>query len=258
MTATLRLVDVNPANLGTLPCCGVTNPAHAGRKRKQCWMRRYFTKGLRAKVLLTPDGRPCGYIEYLPGEYAWRGVDAAGYMFIHCLWTFYKQYQHQGAGRWLVEACVADARRAGMRGVAVMTRDSPWLAGAALFLKNGFEPVDSAAPDYGLLVRRFEASAANPAFKGDWEKKLRRYARGLTIIQSGQCPHIAKFTGDIVQIATNEYRLKPRIIEIKTHRQAQNAPTPYGVFAIIYNGRLLADHQVSGTRFRNIMRKLPR
>ena len=37
---------------------------------------------------------------------------------------------------------------------------------------------------------------------------------------------------------------------------AQNAPTPYAVFAVIYDGRLLADHQISRARFRNIMNKL--
>ena len=31
------------------------------------------------------------------------------------------------------------------------------------------------------------------------------------------------------------------------------APTPYAVFSVIHNGRILADHQISRTRFRNIM-----
>jgi len=32
----------------------------------------------------------------------------------------------------------------------------------------------------------------------------------------------------------------------------------YAVFALIHNGRLLADHQISRTRFHNVMKKLPR
>lgn len=28
-----------------------------------------------------------GFIEYLPGEHAWRAVHADGYLFIHCLWV---------------------------------------------------------------------------------------------------------------------------------------------------------------------------
>jgi hypothetical protein len=46
-------------------------------------------------------------------------------------------------------------------------------------------------------------------------------------------------------------------VELRSHVDPQNAATPYAVFAVIHNGRLLADHQVSRTRFRNIMKKLP-
>jgi len=251
------LIELDAANCEVLPCCGVKNPLHEGRRRKNCWLQTYFKQGLRAKVLVTPDNRECGYIEYLPGEYAWRGVDARGFMFIHCIWTFWKAHQGKGFASLMLEACLEDARRAGMSGVAVIARGGPWLAGPALFLAHGFTVVDQASPDYQLLVRKLVPSAANPVFKGDWEKKLKRYGRGLTIIRSNQCPHIAKFASEIAQTAEKEYGLKPRIVELKSARQAQNAPTPYAVFAVIHNGRLLADHQISRSRFRNIMRKLP-
>jgi hypothetical protein len=66
------LVDLDPASIETLPCCGVKNAAHEGRCNKIRWLKAQFKKGLRAKVLLTPDRRQCGYIEHLPGEHAWR------------------------------------------------------------------------------------------------------------------------------------------------------------------------------------------
>ena len=145
-----------------------------------------------------------------------------------------------------------------MSGVAVMVRDGPWLADRRLFAANGFVPVDSAPPDYQLLVRKIDRGAANPRFKKGWDEKVARYKRGLTIIRSSQCPHIAKFTAEIAQTATEEYKLRPRIIDLGSWREAQDAPTPYAVFALIYNGRLLADHQVSRTRFRNIMKTIVR
>ena len=234
----------------------IKNPAHEGRRCKICWSKSSFKTGLRAKVLLTPDNRQCGFIEYVPGEYAWRGVDARGYLFIHCIWTFSKQYRGKGLASQAIQACLEDAANTGSNGVAVITREQPWLAGAALFLANGFTVVDTAPPDYNLLVRKLNPSAPDPAFQGDWEKKLKRYSRGLTIIQSNQCPHIAKFAVEIAQAAERDYGLKPKIVELKSARQAQNAPTPYAVFAVIYNGRLLADHQISRTRFHNIMRKI--
>ncbi len=53
-----------------------------------------------------------------------------------------------------------------------------------------------------------------------------------------------------------EYGLKPKIVELKTHKDAQDAPTPYAVFAIILDGKLLVDHQISRTRFRSVMKKV--
>ncbi|MGD0015606.1 MAG: GNAT family N-acetyltransferase, partial [Bryobacteraceae bacterium] len=92
---------------------------HPGRQQKHCWLKANFKIGLRAKAVLAPDGHPCGYIEYLPGEFAWRGVDASGYMFVHCVWTYSKKHQRKGCGSAMVEACLSDARKAGMSGVAL-------------------------------------------------------------------------------------------------------------------------------------------
>ena len=252
----VRLVDADDATFRTLPCCGIKNPEHPGRREKHRWLQANAKLGLRAKTLLAPDGRPSGYIEYLPGEFAWRGVDAAGYMFIHCVWIYTRQHQGRGWGSVMVEACLEDAKEAGMNGAAVMVRNGPWLADRRLFLATGFQVVDTAPPDYELLVRKFKNSTPGPVFKKGWEQRLGAYGRGLTIICSSQCPHIAKFASDIVETAANEYHLIPRVVHLETWRDAENAPTPYAVFALIYNGRLLADHQISRTRFRNIMNKL--
>ncbi len=257
MTQLPVLIDLDPARAGTSSCCGIKNPAHEGRRRKICWMQANLKNGLRAKALVAPGGRQCGYLEYLPGEYAWRAVKAPGYMFLHCIWTFHSDCQGKGYGSRMVQACVEDAQKSGMKGVAVLAREQPWLAGAALYLANGFTAVDAAPPDFRLLVRKLDPSAANPTFAGGWEKKLKRYGRGLTIMRSDQCPYIVKFAGEIAQTAEREYGIEPRVVELKSHREAQAAPTPYAVFAVIHDGRVLADHQISRTRFRNIMRTLP-
>jgi GNAT superfamily N-acetyltransferase len=250
-----RLIDIDAAVFDNLPCCGITSRTHLGRQQKHCWLEVNAKFGLRAKMLLAPDGQPSGYIEYLPGEFAWRGVEAHGFMFIHCIWTFLKKHQRKGWASIMVEACLDDARKAGMRGVAVMVRDGPWLADRRLFLANGFEPADTAPPDYQLLVRKFENGTINPAFKKDWDKKLGQYSQGLTIIRSNQCPHIAKFAAEIIEAAEKEYGIRPTVVDLESWSDAQNAPTPYATFALIYDGRLLADHQISRTRFRNIMKR---
>ena len=250
------LTEVNLSNLESLRCCGIQNPENPGRRAKNLWIRQQLKKGLRAKVLITPDHRQCGYIEALPGEYAWRGVEAKGYLVLHCVWIHMRRYQHKGWAATMVQSCEEDARKAGMHGVAVIARESPWLAGAALFEKLGFQTVDAAPPDYLLLAKKFERDAPNPSFRRGWGERLAKYRRGLTIIRSNQCPYAVRFAEDIAASAREDYGIEPRIVELESCRDAQNAPTPYAVFAVIYNGRLLADHQISRTRFRNIMRKV--
>jgi len=44
--------------------------------------------------------------------------------------------------------------------------------------------------------------------------------------------------------------------ELKTCKQAQNAPSAYGIFNLVYNGRLIADHPISKTRFLSVMRQV--
>jgi len=255
MAKKMKVIDINLTNLHESPICGLKNVEHEGRIRKISWLKTYFKKGLKAKLLLTEKNIQHGYIEYLPGQYAWRGIQADGYMFIHCIWTFWKEYKNKGYGRLLIQTCIDDAKKEKYKGVAVVAREKPWLANNKIFLKNGFKIADSAPPDYELLVKKFNKSARNPQFKNNWDKKLKKYSKGLTIIRSNQCPHTIRFADKIADMAQKKYKLKTQIVEIKTYKQAQNAPTPYSAFAVIYNGQLLADHQISASRFRNIMNK---
>lgn len=248
------IVDVSLANLDELRCCGISNPAHPGKIAKNLWMRRYLPRGLRAKVLVNDDGRQCGYVEYAPGELAWRGVEAPGYMFIHCLWVHQRAVQHQGWGGRLIEAAVDDARAAGKSGLATLARESPWCAGSAVFRAHGFAIVETAPPDYELLARKFDPDAPDPSFIRKCEGKLAKYKDGLTLIHADQCPYTVKFTAEIAEDAKRAFSITPRLVRLRNAREARNAPTPYAVFAIIHDGVLIADHQISRTRFRNIMR----
>lgn len=41
-------------------------------------MEEHFRLGLRVHLVCGADRQTCGYIETIPGEFAWRGVDAPG------------------------------------------------------------------------------------------------------------------------------------------------------------------------------------
>jgi GNAT superfamily N-acetyltransferase len=253
MNDAFQILDITPDNLCRAPLCGIKDSEHEGRLAKERWMSSALLHGLRARVLIGDRGVQFGYAEWLPGEHAWRGVSTAGYMFLHCVWTYSRRYQHQGHGRRLIEACLDDARKAGMWGVATVARERPWLAGRAIFLKNGFEPVDSAPPDYDLLVRKLAPSAPHPRFRGDWRRRLKKYGTGLTIVRAAQCPHSIRFAEKIAADAKVSYGLTPRVVTLTTWRDAQAAPTPFAVFAVIYNGEIVADHHVSVRRFKTLL-----
>ncbi len=84
---------------------------------------------------------------------------------------------------------------------------------------------------------------------------MSQYNKGLTIIRSDQCPYLEKWINEISETAQKNFGLKAKIVELKTYKDAQNAPSAFAVFSLIYNGKLLVDHPISNKRFMNIMSK---
>jgi len=67
MAEKIKVIEITQNNLHESPICGIKNPEHEGRIRKTNWLKTYFKKGVKAKVLLTEKNIQFGYIEYLPG-----------------------------------------------------------------------------------------------------------------------------------------------------------------------------------------------
>jgi hypothetical protein len=250
MNLDTQIVEISADNISEHP--GVicfTNPRHEFYHKKIDWLNEQFEKGLRIKLLyLKGEKKPAGFIEYVPGEYCWRSVDAKGYMVIHCLWTNGKRHQHQGLGTLLIEEVENDARH--MRGVSVVTSDKSFMCTREIFIKNGYATVSESGKDQ-LLAKQFSAGPL-PSLN-DWRGALEKY-EGLSIVYSRQCPWVARFMQEVKPIL-QEKNLEPVIVELKTSLEAQNAPSIYSVFNLIYNGRMLADRYISTTRFLNIMKK---
>jgi L-amino acid N-acyltransferase YncA len=251
----VEIILIDEKNLNDFAYCGYKNSKQEGFKRKAAWVKKQLSKGLSFKNLYTEKDGVIGSIEYVPGEYTWRPIDAKGYMVIHCIFIIHKKNKGKGYGSRLVHECITDARKNKMEGVAVVTRKGTWMAGKELFLKCGFTVVDGAPPDFELLAKKFKKSAPAPKFKGNWENKLAAYKKGLVIIHSDQCPYVAKALREIPKTAVNLYGKKPALVELKTARDAQKAPCAFGIFNVIYNGKLVAEHPISNARFRNIMDK---
>ena len=170
----MQIIDTNTDNIQNYAFCGYKDIEQEGYRRKVDWLKQRFLEGMKFKILLSSDGEAVGFIEYIPGEYTWRAVKAEGYMVIHCIANFYRKNRNKGYGSLLVQECLEDARKQNMDGVAVVARKGTWMASKEIFIKNKFEAVDRAPPDFELLVKRF-SNTSLPAFKGNWEQILSQY-----------------------------------------------------------------------------------
>ena len=141
----LKIIDTTIENVREHGVCGYKNEKRAGFLEKVGWLEQRIPEGLKMKSLVSSEAGTQGMIEYLPGEYCWRPVDAAGYMFVHCLFVgFKKQYKGRGYASKLIEGCEDDARAQNKLGVAVVTRKGSFMANKAIFIKRGYEIVDTA------------------------------------------------------------------------------------------------------------------
>jgi hypothetical protein len=134
-----------------------------------------------------------------------------------------------------------------MNGVVVMTSEKTWLPKKDLFIKNGFEKVDSMPPHFELYAKRFSEKAPLPEFNPIPKSRLEKYGSGVTIFKADQCPYADGYTNLVAQIA-KQAGIPCRIEHIESFREAQNNVDPYGTFCVILNGKVLT--------YRNVKKEL--
>lgn len=245
----IEIIEVTPQNVEEYGVGCIRNKKHPGVRSKIEWYRENFHTGLRIKLLFR-KGKLSGFIEYVNGENAWRPVIADNYLFIHCIWVYSTKSQGQGLGSQLIRNCIEDARGRGRSGVVTVTSRGSWLADERLFIQNGFENISS-RERFDLLLYEIKKDRLPEFIK--WDSYLDEY-QGWHLITAHQCPAIAKAIEDMERVAKEE-SIHLNIKLLKTNCEAKRAPSGYGVFQLVHDGKVLEDHYISGTRFRNIVRK---
>jgi hypothetical protein len=252
----IRIIDLTPENISEYGICGYKDAKkHVELQKKIDWIKKYYPKGLRIKALLSKHGGYQGMIEYVPGKYAHRPVDAKGYMFIHCVFVgFKKEFKGKGYASKLIDECINDAKEHNMYGVAVVSRKGSFMAKKDIFIKKDFCEVDKAKPDFTLLVLKFNEKSPTPKFK-NLKKNLEKYDEGLNILRSVQCPYTEKNVNSMIETAKNKFGLDTKLIDLKDANEVQKSPCAFGSFCLIYNREIISHHPISNTRFENIMKK---
>ncbi len=252
-TRKTEIVTVDGSNIEeTGFFCYMSKRKSEGYLRKLAWVKARLEEGMRLKMLKLPER---GFIEYIPGEKAWRAVNAKGYMVIHCLWVVGKS-KGRGFGSALLDACFSDAKNAGMLGLAMVTSEGNWLAGKRLLERRGFEAVATAPPSFTLMVKKLKPGPL-PTFPRDWAARAARHGRGLTIFRSDQCPYLPDATRVLLEAAAKK-RLRTRLVDLRTARDVQTlSPSPYGVFNIVHDGRLIGYHYLMKEDFLGALGRTP-
>lgn len=232
--------------------CYMSKRKEPGYRQKRAWLAARFAEGLKIKIIHEHGGRDTAFIEYLPGEYAWRAVYAPAYLVIHCLWVVGKG-RGKGYGVRLLEECLADARRQGRPGVVMLSSDRTWLPHKDFFLKNGFVELDQAPPSFQLLAFRFAPDAPLPALPQDWDARAAAFGPGLTVVRTDQCPYNENASNGILQFAASK-GLPARLVTLHTAAQVrEQAPCAYGAFGVVYNGRLFSYTYLTAADFEKLL-----
>jgi len=245
----INIVDVTADNVSEVGIYCIKNKRLPGFNAKVDWFKSKINNGVKIKIATNNAGKQIGFIEYIPSELAWRPIKADNFYFIHCIGIFLKDVKGKGVGSYLIQECESDARKVGKSGICAMSSDGPWMANKTLYEKNNFSVVEK-LDRFELLVKSFDTKSGIPKFI-DWTNEQQKYM-GWHLVYTDQCPWHEKSITDIKQAAL-DHEIKLTIKKLLTPEEAQNAPSGFGTFSLIKDGKLLADHYISRTKFESII-----
>ncbi|MBT8320574.1 MAG: YoaP domain-containing protein, partial [Eudoraea sp.] len=178
-------------------------------------------------------------------------VKAKDYMFVQCLFVYPNKYKNLGFGSTLVKKVEAVAKESGYSGICTICSKGAWMSDASLFLKLGFKKIEQKGR-FDLLCKSWDNKAPIPHFR-DWEKQQKRYT-GWQLVYADQCPWHDKAVEAMWNTA-QDFGIDLKLTRLTSAEAAQLAPSGFGVFSLLHDGKLLEDHYLSATRFRNILNK---
>ena len=246
----MKFLEITPENVEKEGVYCLKNKKEPGRNAKVNWYKDVYENGYRMVIGLDDEGKQCGLIEYVPAEHAWRPVIAENRLFIQCLVIFSKKDQSRGGGGQLIRYVIEKARMMGKSGVCSFASKGSWMAGPGIFTKSGFESVGE-MDRFQLMYHQLESSGTKPGFI-DWFANAKKL-KGWHLFYSNQCPYHDKAVRVMAETAV-EFGVELKVTELNNASSAQKAPTGFGVFGLVRDGKILEDHYLSQTRFKTILK----
>ena len=213
---------------------------------KKEWMKQRFAEGL---VFYRSEERGKCFIEYIPAENAWAPIDAAGYLYINCLWIAGTLKGHGYADDLLAE-CLRGAAAQGKKGVCVLSaegRKREFLADAKFLAHKGFALADISDCGITLLYLPLTEDAAPPKFR-DCAKHPNAGGEGFVLYYTDQCP-FTYYWVPRVEAAAREHGIPLKTVHITTRQEAQNVPAPVTTYALFRDGEFVTHAIQSDKKF---------
>lgn len=247
----ITILEVTPANVSEIGLFCIKDKKSPGYTSKMDWFKSAINKGIKIRIATDKQNKQLGFIEYLPSELAWRPIEATNYLFVQCIALMVKEARQNGIGSALLNYCEMDARKNNKSGVCAMSSNGVWMANRTLFEKNRYREVDKLGR-FELMSLTFDDKFPQPHFI-DWTKQQTGY-KGWNLVYSDQCPWHQKSIADLVQAAL-DFGIEMKVTKLSTPLEARNAPSGFGTFSLLKDGKLLEDHYISRTRFENIVKQ---
>ena len=226
-------------------CCAISSNKDPQVLTKKQWLRDRLEEGL---VFLKGDVRGKCFIEYIPAEYAWVPIEAAGYMHINCFWVSGACKGH-GYSNELLAACMEDAKTRGMQGLTVISshKKQSFLSDPKYLTHKGFRLADTAEPYFTLLYLPFDDRAEKPRFKAA-VKNPATEGEGFRLYYTPGCPFTAKYV-PLIEACARQRGIAFQSVLLDSREKAQNAPAAWTNYALFYNGKYVTNEILSEKKF---------
>lgn len=230
-------------------CCAMSGKQSLAKKK---WLKDRFDEGL---VFYRSEERGKCFIEYIPAENAWVPIDAAGYLFINCLWIAGSMKGH-GYSNDLMDECIRDARIQRRKGLCILSsakRKKEFLSDPKYLAYKGFTLADETDCEITLMYLPLSADAIPPKFK-DCAKYPKTGETGFVIYYTDQCPFTYYWVPRVAEVA-KENGIPLQTVHITDKETAQNLPAPVTNYALFYNGEFITHAIQSDKKFLGLAKK---
>lgn len=244
-------INLTPENIGSEHLCCIirSKKPHSGVEKKREWLRLRLADG---HVFRKLDAKGCAFIEYAPLETAWVPIEGENFFYIYCLWVT-GELKGIGAGRALMEYCIADAKKKGKSGICMLGADKQkaWLSDQAFAGKFGFVRTDETDSGYQLLTLSFDGSY--PRFSEN-AKRETITSEMLTVFYDFQCPFVLQRI-EKLRSYCEEKNIPASFIEVDSLEKAKSLPCVFNNFAVFYKGKFETVNQIDPAYVERLIKK---